>query len=77
MSDDQIKNPAAKAASGILVAWAGMSWGERAQMAAFLYTMCLITEWLWKRILKPLALRRGWIKGKPVDFLDSTVRGDL
>ena len=75
---DEIKHPVIKAASGSLVgAWAAMSWGERAQMAAFLYTMALLVEWLWKRLLKPLAQRRGWVRGKPRDFLDSTGHADL
>ena len=46
-------------------------------MAAFLYTCCLLVEWLWKRVLKPLAQRRGWIKGKPREFLDSTGNAPL
>lgn len=72
MTDD-IKHPVIKAASGTVVgAWAAMSWGERAQMAAFVYTMALLVEWLWKRLLKPLAQRRGWIAGPRREFLDST-----
>ena len=75
--NDDIKYPAAKAASAGLVFLGGMTWGEVASMMAALYTFCLFIEWLWKRILLPLAMRRGWAKGKPRDFLDSTGRGDL
>lgn len=76
--NDDVKHPVIKAASGtVLAVWSDMSWGERAQMAAFLYTLCLLIEWLWKRVLKPLAQRRGWIKGKPREFLDSTGNAPL
>jgi len=71
MTDD-IKHPVAKVASAGAVFLGGMTWGEVASMLAALYTACLIIEWLWKRVLKPLAQRRGWIKGKPREFLDST-----
>ena len=71
MTDD-IKHPAVKAASGILASVGAMSWGELAQAAAFIYSACLIVEWVWKRVLKPLAQRRGWIAGKRREFLDST-----
>lgn len=72
--NDDIKHPAVKAASAVGVLAGSMSWNEIAAMLAALYTACLIIEWLWKRLLKPLAQRRGWIKvkGKPREFLDST-----
>lgn len=75
--NDDIKMPAAKAASAAGVLFGSMSWGEIAQMLAAIYTLCLITEWLWKRVLKPFAQRRGWKLGKRREFLDSTVTGDL
>lgn len=73
MTDD-IKHPVAKVASAGLVFLGGMTWGEVASMLAALYTACLVTEWAWKRVLKPMAQRMGWIaiKGRPREFLDST-----
>lgn len=70
--NDDIKHPAIKGASvGLAWLW-GMTWGELASMLAAFYTGCLIIEWLWKRLLKPLAQRRGWIAGPRREFLDST-----
>lgn len=90
MSD--IKHPVAKAASAIgtgatvkaaeaaahvdATVW---TLGDMASLAALVYSLCLLTEWFWKRVLKPLAHRRGWIKpkGKPAEFLDSTDNAPL
>lgn len=76
--NDDIKMPAAKLASaGLVLLGQPMTWAEVAQFMAALYTGCLFIEWAWKRVLKPLAQRRGWIGGKRREFLDSTVSGDL
>jgi hypothetical protein len=73
---DEVNHPMLKLGS-VVLAWAGaMSWGERASMMACIYTGCLIFEWIWKRIGKPLWQRlRG--TPQPGAFLDSTGRGDL
>lgn len=71
MTDD-IKHPIPKAISAGVVFLGGMTWGEVASMLAALYTACLLIEWLWKRLLKPLGQRRGWIAGPRREFLDST-----
>lgn len=39
-----------------------LPWGTIAQMAAALYTMLLMGEWFWKKLWRPLAERRGWVK---------------
>ncbi len=84
----EIKHPVAKAASAlgtgatakaaeaavapdVVAVW---TLGDLASLLAAIYSACLLTEWLWKRVLKPLAQRRGWIKpkGRPAEFLDST-----
>lgn len=77
MNDDRINHPVLKVTSVGLAWLGGMTWGEIASMLAALYTLCMITDWLWKRFGKPLAIRRGWMKGKPRDFMDSTGRGGL
>lgn len=77
MRDDQVNHPIFKVAS-VGAAWfAGMTWGELASMMACGYTLLLIVDWFWKRFGKTLAIRRGWIKGRPRDFMDSTGRDDL
>ena len=77
MQDECVNHPILKLIS-VGGAWfIGVTWGERASMLAAIYTLCLIFEWLWKRLVKPLALRRGWIKGRPRCFMDSTDRGPL
>lgn len=78
MTDDTtVTHPVLKVAS-VGMAWlAGMTWGERASMMAAGYTALLIIDWFWKRLGKPLAIRRGWITGKPRPFMEVTDRGDL
>lgn len=76
-NDSVVSHPVLKVAS-VGVAWlGGMTWGEFASAMAATYTLCLITEWLWKRFGKALAIRLGWIKGKPRAFMDSTIKGEL
>lgn len=70
--NDDIKHPAIKGASVGAALVGGLTWGELASMLAALYTGCLLIEWLWKRVLKPLAQRRGWLAGPRRQFLDST-----
>lgn len=38
------------------------SWSDAAAAVAFIYTLCLLAEWLWKRCVRPFAVRRGWAK---------------
>ena len=62
MSDD-INAPAAK----VISLWAVIgitSWTEAAAFAGFIYSMLLIGEWVWKKIARPFAERRGWVKPK-------------
>ena len=78
MSDDTtIHHPVLKVVSAVVVTAGGLTWGEIASIMASIYTLCLITEWLWKKLVKPLAIHHGWIHGKPIPFLESTGRGDL
>jgi hypothetical protein len=50
----------------VLTAWLAVvgisSWAEAAAFIGFLYTLCLMGEWVWKRIVKPYCARRGWIE---------------
>ena len=39
-----------------------LPWATIAQMAAALYTMLLMGEWLWKKLWRPFCERRGWLK---------------
>ena len=78
MNDDTtIQHPILKVASVVAVTLGGLTWGEVAQIMASIYTLCLIIGWAWKKLVKPLAIRQGWIFGKPRAFLDSTGLGDL
>lgn len=78
MNDDTtIQHPVLKVVSAVIVTAGGLTWGEIASIMASIYTLCLITEWIWKRLIKPLAIRKGWMGGKPRAFLDSTGHGNL
>ncbi len=39
-------------------------WGNVASMVAAAYTLLLISEWFWKKLLRPFSESRGWIKPK-------------
>lgn len=72
MNDDtQIHHPAFKACSVIFLWMCSMTWGELASMLAAIYTFCLLMEWGWKKILKPIAIHHGWMKHRRRDFDDS------
>lgn len=46
-------------------AWGAVNaipWGTIASILAAAYTALLIGEWLWKKLLRPLAERRRWVK---------------
>jgi hypothetical protein len=43
--------------------WAAVgitSWAEAAAALAALYSLLLIGEFLWKKVLRPLGIRLGW-----------------
>lgn len=65
--DAVVNNQVLKATTAIVAAGiGGMSWSDIAAMMAALYTTLLVCEWVWKRIIKPIGLSRGWIKPKLV-----------
>lgn len=38
------------------------SWADAAAFAATVYTTLLCAEWVWKKFLRGIFLRKGWIK---------------
>lgn len=63
MENNEISMPVTKVVS--LWAVIGVtSWTEAAALAGFVYSMLLISEWLWKKLVRPLAERRGWVLPK-------------
>lgn len=51
----------------VISAWAAVgftSWTDVAAFLAAVYSLILIGEWLWKKLGRPCAERRGWIKRK-------------
>lgn len=69
---DQIAAPVVKAVSMWAVIAAGLginSWADAASFATFcaaavgaLYSCCLLAEWFYKRLWRPLFVRLGWMK---------------
>lgn len=55
-----IAYPLAKGISAPAAVIAGLSWGDIASILAAAYTILLIGEWLWKKLIRPMAERRGW-----------------
>lgn len=63
MEHKTIEAPVAKVATSITAAALGaLSWSDIAAILAAIYSTLLIAEWLWKRVFRPLAIRRRWIK---------------
>lgn len=44
------------------VAWETVDWSRLASMVAFFYTLGLLLEWWWKRVGRPIAESRGWVR---------------
>lgn len=64
--DFTVQNQVIKVGSVVAAAGlAGWSWSEIASMLSAIYALILIVEWAWKRIFKPIFIRRGWIKAPP------------
>jgi len=60
MDSNDIQSPVAK----VLSLWAVIgitSWADAAAFAAFVYSLILISEWVWKKLARPYSERRGWI----------------
>lgn len=58
----------------VLTVWAAIgitSWAEAASFAAFLYSMVLLAEWFWKKLIKPFLIYRGWIKWRVIGDEDA------
>ena len=59
---EQISHPVVK---GVSVAAAGigaLSWPDIAAILASIYTLVLMGEWAWKKVLRPYLARCGWIE---------------
>ena len=57
----EVAHPVIKVAS----VWALVgitSWADLAAALAAFYSLLLIVEWLWKKVLRPCAEARGWLK---------------
>lgn len=70
MNDNPIHYQTLKATGAISLGFAGLTISEWAALAALVYSLLLIGEWLWKKVIKPLALVRGWIKPKLIHMED-------
>lgn len=47
--------------------WAAVgitSWADAASALAFLYTLCLLGDFFWKRSIRAFFVRHGWIKDR-------------
>lgn len=38
------------------------SWADAASAIAFFYTLALLCEWAWKKIVKPMLISHGYMK---------------
>ena len=75
---EQIAAPVAKAVTMWAVIAGGIgvqTWAEAASFATFvaaaigaIYSLCLLTEWFYKRIWRPLFVSFGWMKPHKTAF---------
>jgi hypothetical protein len=49
-------------ATSMLAAIGVSTWGDFAALCAAIWTLLLIGEWIWKKVLRPCFERRGWIR---------------
>lgn len=57
-------DPIAAPVLKVISVWAAVgitSWSDFAAFIASMYTLCLIGEFFWKKVAKPIAQERGWI----------------
>ncbi|MCR4308361.1 MAG: hypothetical protein NUV80_07470 [Candidatus Berkelbacteria bacterium] len=59
-NDMDVAAPVIKVAS-VWTAVAITSWADFAAMLAAFYTLLLISEWLWKKFIRPFGESIGWI----------------
>jgi hypothetical protein len=53
----------------VIAALLALPWATIAQVAAAMYSLLLISEWFWKKLWRPFAERRGWLKPKRMRIL--------
>lgn len=56
-----VTHPIAKAGTALVAGFGVSSWSDAAALIAFVYTACLLIEWLWKRCGRPFCENRGWV----------------
>lgn len=53
----------------IVSAWALIgitSWADFAAFLGAIYTAVLLGEWIWKKVIRPFCIGRGWMKPIPL-----------
>ncbi len=48
----------------VVTVWAAIgitSWAEAASFLAFLYSFVLLSEWSWKKLIRPILVWRGYL----------------
>lgn len=61
MDDNVVNHQMLKLASVPAALVAGLSWGDIASMLAACYTVLLIIDFLWVKVMRPQARKRGWV----------------
>lgn len=74
---DEINHPFAKFIAALGVYFTIDALTTAGKVAGAILTICLLAEWVWKRIVKPLLINTGAMIGRPRDFMETTRRGDL
>lgn len=59
--DQPINHALLKGTSAVAVFATIDLWTDIGKVCAATYSMLILAEWLWKRAVRPFAIRRGWI----------------
>jgi hypothetical protein len=57
----QVSDTVITTSASLKVALLDFTWPNIASFAAAIYSLCLVTEWFWKKVWRPLCLRKGWL----------------
>lgn len=64
MGDSPIHHAGVKLVTAVGVAMTIDLWTTIGKLCAASYSILILGEWVWKRVIRPHAVRRGWLSVK-------------
>lgn len=69
LHEETVANVGPKIA-GVWVAWGFSSWSEVAGFLAAILSALALSEWLWKKLFRPMCVYAGWLQPRKRRELD-------